>query len=74
MLERAFVIRALLSSTTLLIVWPVPHVRLEPINLANVVLFVDDAETVAAFTLISKNAHEATRTLRTTPVTVSGRM
>ena len=47
-------------------------VRLVPIYLANVLLFVDDSETVAAFPLVSKNAHKATLTLKTNPVSFSG--
>ena len=72
LLETAFVIRALHCSTTLLIVWLVPHVRLEPIYLANVLLFVDDAETVAAFPLVSKSCREATLTLKVNPAAFSG--
>ena len=46
-------------------------VRLVPIYLANVLLFVDDSETVAAFPLVSKNAHKATLTLKVNPAAFS---
>ena len=42
-------------------------VRLEPAYLANVLLFVDDVETVKAFPFVSKSCLEATLTLKVNP-------
>ena len=70
--ERAFVIHVLLSSIILMSLWLVPLDRLEPIYLINVLLFVEDAQANSAFPFVSRNCREATRTVRTNPVSFSG--
>ena len=42
-------------------------VRLEPVYLANVLLHIDNVETIKAFPFVSKNCHEATLILKTNP-------
>ena len=45
--------------------------RLEPVFLANVLLFIPNYRTIQLFPFVSKNCHEATLTLKTNPAAFS---